>query len=91
MGGIRHPAVDCPTGTYTSYSKRADGSVQEMFGHVMPFAPEQLKALYGSLENYRRLAERSAEAAVAKGFVLSEDQEELVERVVATAKRRGLE
>ena len=91
VGGIRHPAVDCPTGTYTSFSKRADGTVQEMFGHVMPFAPEQLKALYGSLEHYRSLVEESTDNAIAKGFVLAEDRDELIERVVATAKRRGLE
>ena len=62
-----------------------------MFGHVMPFAPEQLKALYGNLEHYRSLVEESTDNAVAKGFVLAEDREELIERVVATAKRRGLE
>lgn len=89
-GGIRHPAVDCPTGTYTSFSRRADGGIQPMFGHVMPFAPELLKALYGDLANYERLAAESADRAVAQGFVLPEDRDELVARVVAAARRRGL-
>ena len=90
VGGIRHPSVDVPTGTYTSYSRRLDGSIQEMFGNVMPFSPEKLKALYGSLDEYRRLVEESASRMMAEGFLLKEDKEELIERVVEAARRRGL-
>ena len=89
-GGIRHPAVDCATGTYASFSRREDGTIQEMFGNVLPFSPEKLKALYGDLDNYRRLAQESADRAVAEGYVLIEDRDWLVERVVAAAVRRGL-
>lgn len=91
IGGIRHPAVDCPTGAYFSSSKRADGSMQEMFGHVIPFTPQFLKELYGSLAQYRKLAAESTGRAVAAGYVLPEDRDSLIERVTATAKRRGLE
>ena len=90
LGGIRHPAVDCATGTYCSFSRREDGTIQEMFGNVMPFSTEKLTALYGDLEHYRRLAEESADRAVAEGYVLREDRDWLVERVVAAAARRGL-
>ncbi len=90
VGGIRHPAVDCATGTYASFSRREDGTIQEMFGNVMPFSPEKLKALYGDLDNYRRLAQESGDRAVAEGYILIEDRDWLVERVVAAAARRGL-
>ena len=89
-GGIRHPFADCPTATYQSYTDREDGKIQMMFGTAKPFSPEKLAALYGNLANYRRLVEKSADEAIAKGFVLAEDREELVERTVAIAKARGL-
>lgn len=89
-GGIRHPAADYPTGTYYSSSKTASGGVQVMFGHVIPFAPEQLKALYGDLDHYRSLVAEGTDRAIAQGFLLKEDREEMIERVVASAARRGL-
>ena len=90
MCGIRHPAVECVTGTYASFSKREDGTIQEMFGNVVPFSKEKLTALYGSLDNYRRLAHESTDRAVAEGYVLREDADLLVERVVSAAAGRGL-
>ena len=90
-GGIRTPAIDYPTGTYCSHAINADGSVSPMFGKVNPFSPEKLKVLYGSLENYRRLVEQGAEQMQAKGFLLPEDKQELIDRIVATARERGLE
>jgi hypothetical protein len=90
LGGIRHPAADCPTGTYYSSSRRADGTVQAMFGHVIVFSPEKLKAIYGDIDNYRALVTKSTDDAISKGFILPEDRDELIERVVATAVERGL-
>ncbi len=90
QGGIRHPAVDYPTGAYKSFSKMADGGIQEMFGHVMPFGREKLIALYQNLNHYETLVRENAAQAVAFGYVLEEDREELIARVVAAAKRRGL-
>ena len=90
LGGIRHPTADCPTATYQSYSDREDGGIQMMFGQCVPFAPELLKSLYGSLSNYRKLVEKSADNAIAHGWVLPADREELVERTVAIAAKRGL-
>ena len=61
-----------------------------MFGHVMPFDSSKLKAIYGDLENYEKQAAQSADRDVAGGFILKEDRDELIRRVVETAKRRGL-
>lgn len=91
VGGIRHPAADCPTGVYSSFSKTASGGVQAMFGNVIPFSPEQLKCFYGSLENYRSLVIRSIDNTISLGFILQADRDELIERVVSMAAKRGLE
>ncbi len=90
LGGIRYPTADCPTATYQSYSDRKDGSIQMMFGQCTPFSPALLQAIYGDLENYRRLVEQSADSAVAKGFVLKEDRDWLVDRTCEIAAARGL-
>jgi hypothetical protein len=91
VGGIRHPTVDCPTGTYASFSKTADGVVQPIFGSVKPFSPEQLKILYGTLENYRTLVTKSTDNTISLGFILHDDRDELIEKVVSTAANRGLQ
>jgi hypothetical protein len=62
-----------------------------MFGNVMPFSPKQLKVLYGTLENYRTLVTRSTDNAISLGFILQDDRDELIERVVSMAANRGLE
>ena len=90
LGGIRYPTTDFPTATYQSYSEREDGSIQMMFGRCDPFSPELLKMLYGDLKNYRKLAEQSADRAVAGGFVLPEDRDWLVDRTCEIAAARGL-
>lgn len=90
VGGIRMACMDYPVGRYVSYSKKADGSYDPMFGTVYPFAPEQLKAMYGSLEDYKKLVEQSAAESVALGFLLKEDVPAYVDITVKMAKRRGL-
>ena len=90
LGGIRYPTADCPTAAYQSYSDRKDGSIQMMFGQCTPFSPALLQSIYGDLANYRKLAEKSADSAVAKGFVLKEDRDWLVDRTCEIAAARGL-
>lgn len=90
LGGIRYPAADCPTSVCQSYTVREDGGLQQMFGTEYPFPPEKLKAVYGDLGHYRALAEKSADNAVAHGWILADDRDELVRIAVETAARRGL-
>lgn len=90
VGGIRHPAADCPTAVYQSYSDREDGNIQMMFGQCMPLTPETLKALYGSLEHYRELAAVSTDRAVAQGWILPEDRDAMIDAVTDIAAARGL-
>ncbi|MCX4315605.1 MAG: alpha/beta hydrolase domain-containing protein, partial [Lachnospiraceae bacterium] len=89
-GGIRFPAIDYPTARYQSYSRLAEGRVDAMFGTTYPLPAEVLRGLYGNLEQYRRLVEKSAWECVKKGFLLEEDLAECVERLVEKAAERGL-
>lgn len=89
-GGIRTPAVDYPTGKYTSFSTDDQGKVNATFGKVNPFSPDLLKNLYGTLENYRKLVEKGADDMLAKGFLLPEDREEMIRVIMETASQRGL-
>lgn len=91
IGGIRYATADCPTGTYQSYSDRKDGSIQMMFGQCKPFSPEMLKGLYGSLAHYRKLVEQSTDRAIANGWILPEDREDMIEQVTEIARKRGLQ
>ena len=61
-----------------------------MFGQCAPFSPEMLVNLYGDLDNYRRLCEESTDRAVAGGFILPEDRDDMVDAVCAIAAKRGL-
>lgn len=89
-GGIRMAAMDYPVGIYKSCSQRSDGSYDPMFGTVYPFSEEKLAALYGTLDNYRRLVEQSAEKSIAEGFLLRADKTAYVDYTVEMAARRGL-
>ena len=49
-----------------------------------------MEELYGSLENYRALVAKSTALDVQKGFVLPEDEEDIVNEIVPMAEARGL-
>jgi len=89
-GGIRTPAVDYPTAKYASHSNLKEGHKNPMFGTVYPFSPELLKQLYGDIGNYRKLVTAGTDKAIAQGFILQEDKEVFIERVVNDAITRGL-
>jgi len=61
-----------------------------MFGHVEPFSAEKLTALYGSLAHYRELVASQTEKMIAQGFLLPEDQDDMIEITVGLAEKRGL-
>lgn len=90
IGGIRTPGLDYPVGRYWHSTRNAEGGFQTMFGHVKPFSAEKLTALYGSLAHYRELVTAQTEKMIALGFLLPEDQEDMIEITVGLAAKRGL-
>lgn len=89
-GGIRTPALNYPTCRYVSWSTTANGTIAGAFGRTLPFSPEFLRTLYGTLENYRTLVEADYDRLVAQGFLLQEDKTAFIERIVGNAKSYGL-
>lgn len=98
IGGVRTCLLDYPTCAYYYYSDVEKGTFfvdpqserDILFGHEEAFPPEMLRHMYGSLENYRRLAEESTREHVTKGYVLKQDAGALVELAVEYARQRGL-
>jgi hypothetical protein len=79
MGGIRLPQVAVPTARHTGVD--ADG-VLEMFGTSTPFSNEKLHQLYASPADWRRKFQQAADAAVAAGFLLRVDAEQIVKEAL---------
>lgn len=90
-GGIRTAALDYPTARYFSGSHdKRNGQYSFVTGHCEPFSPALLKELYGDLARYRELVAENTDEQIARGVVLREDREELIEEIVQMAKERGL-
>ncbi|WP_238907596.1 alpha/beta hydrolase domain-containing protein [Clostridium sp. YIM B02506] len=89
IGGIRTPFIDLPTASYHGFSTKPDGS-ERVFGYKKNFTKEKLKAIYSDLENYKTLAEKSTDSAIASGFIIPEEREEVIKLAVERAKSAGL-
>lgn len=80
LGGIRLPPVDVPVARYLS-------TVCQLGGITVPFTDLQLQQLYGThAEYYDRMA-AATDLAVAGGWVLPEDAEDLMARACAARIR----
>ena len=90
LGGVRTAAINYPTCRYCLTSRKADGSINTLFGHIEPFRPAMLNELYKNVQNYEALVREDCKRQVAKGFMLKEDIEPFVEYLIETAKSRGL-
>lgn len=89
VGGIRNPFIDLPTAAYSGFCTLPDGS-KGIFGHAVPFSRERMINLYGNLDRYHELAEKSTDAAIALGFILRSDRDEVIQLAVERAKAAGL-
>ncbi|MEJ0016529.1 MAG: alpha/beta hydrolase domain-containing protein [Acetobacteraceae bacterium] len=94
LGGIRHPLLDAPLGTYTGWSLRAAGYAEgELFtvqGSLIPFAAteaerasagdprESLALRYPSREAWAAQLADAAHRLVADRLLLAEDAERLI-------------
>ena len=99
IGGVRTCLLNYPTAHYCTtdsigveQAPFAINSKNEfsLFGYTRPFSAALLKELYGDLNNYRVLVTNDTQRQVAKGFVLREDSENLIEYAVSKARERGL-
>ena len=83
VGGIRTPAVDVPVSALSG-----DGSPSSvfcsLFGQSTPFSDERLRSLYGDHATYVERVTASAEDAVAAGFLLEPERDEIVAEAEAS-------
>ena len=61
-----------------------------MFGQVIPFSVDKLKALYQNLGNYRQLVEKKTDELIVLGFLLIEDRQAMIDKTVQLAEKAGL-
>ncbi len=87
MGGVRNPLVDVPVAAYIGDPpggmtiedvRGEDGDICALFGSTIPFDQAQLLELHGSADAYREAFRASAAGAVAAGFLLQADADQLI-------------
>jgi hypothetical protein len=85
LGGVRNPLVDVPVATMsgdppaaTVEELRDGGGICALFGTTTPFDRPTLLDRYGSADNYVQQFRASADEAVAAGFLLRPDADELI-------------
>lgn len=85
VGGIRTPAVDAPIAVHTG-TNPTDSVICSLFGSTTPFTPEQLAAHYPDHDAYGTAVTKSADAAVADGFL----QQATADALIAEAKKADI-
>ena len=92
VGGWRLPEIELPVCVYQQFcTPLVPGGYAFLYGAEKPYSRTDLLKRYGSLENYRKLAEQAADAAVANRLLDPADRDECVCHTVAKAKKYGLE
>lgn len=74
LGGIRTPGVDAPVATYFGDKDQCAPTL----GKTVPYDAAKLAAVHGTRAAYLDAVRRSADAAVADGFLLPADAAEIV-------------
>jgi hypothetical protein len=77
LGGIRTPHVDVPVATLSGLGN-SGGPVAFLSGTTIPFAPERVRELYGTTASYVERFRESTQEAVAAGFLLHDEVDEIV-------------
>ncbi len=71
VGGVRTPHLDVPIAVLT-------GSGMGNVGRTIPFTPEQLVEVHGTVDGYRARFRQSLEDAVTAGVILEDDVPEIL-------------
>ena len=94
LGGVRNPLVDVPveadpTGDPARPVTYADRYVCSLFGTTHAFDQATILELHGSADRYLEAFAVSADQAVADGFLLQSDADELLAEADANAALFG--
>lgn len=74
IGGVRPPWIMAPAAAYMTEQETGCGLIYDT---KFPYTSKQLRKLYGSYENYQRKFSAAKAAAVAEGYLLPEDADDL--------------
>jgi hypothetical protein len=78
LGGVRTPWVDVPVAVLSGLGQEGGAGFTFLFGTTRPFSAQQLGQLYpGGRASYLEQFGKSLDQAVAKGFILEADAEEI--------------
>jgi hypothetical protein len=87
LGGVRNPLVDVPVAALTGDPPggatlddliEGEGGVCALFGQTIPFDRAELVDLYGTANDYLGAFRASTDEAVAAGFLLPGDADQLI-------------
>lgn len=93
VGGWRLPPIDYPVCTYFPYCTPIVPSPflkKPLFGCRFPFSTAQLHTMYGSLAQYQKLVEQSADECIAAGRLLEADRGRCINYCLKEAQMFGL-
>ncbi len=76
-GGVRTPHVDVPTAVLSGLGNGGGDALGFITGTTTLFSGDQLASLYPSRADYLARFDTSTDAAVATGFVLAADADEI--------------
>ena len=76
-GGVRTPHVDVPVAVLTGEGN-GGALLSRLCGCTIAFTPERLETLYPTRDDYVRRFRAATDAAVAAGFLLADDADEIV-------------
>ncbi len=78
LGGIRLPQVSVPTSALSGEPGPVDTLMCQLLGSTHAFTAERLAELYPSRDEYLRRYTEATDAAIAAGFALAEDRDEIL-------------
>ena len=77
-GGVRTPVVDAPVELLRGDTDPEASYLCHLFGSTLPMKPALIRELYAGRVAYLAAYERAADAAIASGFVLPEDRDQVL-------------
>lgn len=79
LGGVRLPQVEVPVATLSGEPGPAGGTICMLLGTTVPFSAARLAELYPSADAYRQAYEQATDAAIAAGFALEADRQQILD------------
>ena len=79
LGGVRLPQVVVPVAALTGEPGPSGGTICMLLGTTVPFTAARLAELYPSADAYRQAYEQATDAAIAAGFALPADRQQILD------------